>query len=307
MTISGNFHDATALTVFDRNLHNIMYQTNFRCEKFLQKKPFGEGNKGKLMRVNRTFSEGLPVALNDRFTPIESTRETRFDSRWVSTLDHVSVEYVDEKDIMESLMDPTGTLARSQVESFNRKLDIDSVSAMFAPVLIGGSEAAITPITWATDGGIIIDMTAGATYEKLLSIKENLIDREVINEGDVKIYMSIDGGMNTQLLSELEITSSLYNSSRNAETGEITSVVGIELIRFGSGSDVPDPILPVSGGVRTGFATSNKGMNFYVQREMDTVIEKDPTHHQTWRVITTMRYGFLRMDARHVMKVTTTA
>lgn len=307
MTISGNFHDATALTVFDRNLHHIMYQTNFRCEKFLQKKPFGEGNKGKLMRVNRTFSEGLPVALNDRFTPIESTRETRFDSRWVSTLDHVSVEYVDQKDIMESLMDPTGDLARRQVESFNRKLDIDSVSAMFAPVLIGGSEASITPITWATDGGIIIDMTAGVTYEKLLSIKENLIDREVINEGDVKVYMSIDGGMNTQLLSELELTSSLYNSSRNAETGEITSAVGIEFICFGSGSDVPDPILPVSGGIRTGFATSNKGMNFYVQREMDTVIEKDPTHHQTWRVITTMRYGFLRMDARHVMKVTTTA
>lgn len=307
MTISGNFHDETALTTFDRNLHHIMYQTNFRCEKFLTKKPFGEGNKGKLQRVNRIFSEGLPVALTDRFTPIESTRETRFDSRWVSCLDHVSVEFVDDKDIMESLMDPTGELAKRQIESFNRKLDIDSVLAMFAPVTIGGSEASLSTLTWAADGGVVIDMTAGATYEKLLEIKETLIDREVINEGPIRLYMSIDGGMNTQLLSELELTSGDYTTANNAETGEIQKALGIEFIRFGSGSDVPDPVLPVSGGVRTGFAISDKGLNFYTQREMNTVVEKDPTHHQTWRVITTMRYGFLRMDARHVMKVTTTA
>lgn len=303
MTITGNFLDNTALTVFDQTLHNIMYQTNFRCEKFLKKQPA----KGKLTRVNRSFSEGLPVALTDRFTPIEPTRETRFDGRWYSTLDHVSVEYIDDKDIMESIMDPTGELARRQVEAFNRKLDIDSVAAMFAPVLVGGSEATISPVTWAAEGGTLIDMTGGATYEKLLAIKQDLIDREVINEADARMFMSLDGGMNTQLLSELELTSSLYTSAKNAEKGEITSAVGIEFIRFGSGADVPDPILPVSGGVRTGFAIADGALNMYVQKEMHTIIDDSPVHHQTKRVRTYMRYGFLRMDVRKILKVTTTA
>lgn len=307
MTITGNYADETALTVFDRTLEHIFFQTNFRCEKFLKRMPFSPDNKGKMKRINRIFSEGLPVELTERFTPIAPTRETKFDSRWVATKVLVATEFVDEKDIQESLLDPTGELAQRQVESFNRKLDIDVINSMFAPVTIGGSESAMEVITFAADGGQIIDMTAGATYEDLLQINQTFIDREVANNGPLNKYMSIDGTMNTQFLNEIELTSGDYTRVNTIDAGEIQTAAGIEFIRFGSGSDVPDPILPVASGVRTGFCTTDKAMHFTVQQELRTIVERDPSHYNTWRIITEMRYGLVRLDARHVLKVLTTA
>jgi hypothetical protein len=307
MTITGNYADETALTVFDRTLEHIFFQTNFRCEKFLKRAPFSPDNKGKIKRINRIFSEGLPVELTERFTPIAPTRETKFDSRWIATQTLVATEFVDEKDIQESLLDPTGELAQRQVEAFNRKLDIDVVHAMFAPVMIGGSESVMSQLSFAADGGQIIDMTAGATYEDLLSINQTFIDREVANNGPLNKYMSIDGTMNTQFLNEIELTSGDYTRVNTIDAGEIQTAAGIEFIRFGSGTDVPDPILPVASGVRTGFCVTDKAMQFCVQQELSTLVERDPSHYDTWRIITKMRYGLLRLDARHVLKVLTTA
>ena len=307
MTITGNYADETALTVFDRTLHEIFYQTNFRCEKFLKRTPFSPDNKGKMKRINRIFSEGLPIELTERLTPITSTRETKFDSRWLATKILVSTEFVTEADIQESLLDPTGELAQRQVESFNRKMDIDAVAAMFAPVTIGGSEAAQEVITFGADGGQVIDMTGGASYQNLLNIKQILIDREVINNGPVNLYMSIDGKMNTQLMNEIELTSGDYTNEHTIDAGEIQKAAGIEFIRFGSGSDVPDAILPVNSGIRTGFCCTDKAMQFCVQQELRTLVERDPVHYYAWRITTEMRYGLVRMDARHVFKVLTTA
>jgi len=308
MTITGNYADETALTVFDRTLNHVFYQTNFRCEKFLKRMPFSPDNKGKMKRINRIFSEGLPVELTERFTPIAPTRETKFDSRWVGTKVLVATEFVDEKDIQESLLDPTGELAQRQIESFNRKLDIDVVNSMFAPVLIGGSETSMESISFAADGGQVIDMTAGANYESLLSINKTFIDREVANESaPLNKYMSVDGTMVTQFLNEIELTSGDYTRINTIDAGDIQTAVGIEFIRFGSGSDVPDPILPVSGGIRTGFCVTDKAMHFCVQQELRSLVERDPSHYNTWRIITEMRYGLVRLDARHVLKVLTTA
>ncbi len=307
MTIGGSYADATALTKFDTQLQEIFFQTKFRCERFMDRRPFGTDNKGKLMRVPRIFSEGLPVDLDERFSPIVPTRETKWDDRWISTKTKVSVEFVDDKDIQESFMDPTGELAKRQVEAFNRKLDIDAVTAMFAPVTVGPNEANLSTLAWSADMGTVIDMTGGATYQGLLAIKESLIDNEAINEGDgVNIFLSYDGVMNTQFMSEIELTSGDYTAEDTIDAGEIQKFAGIQGIRFGSGALVPDPILPVFGGVRTGFVCTNKGMRFYVQNELDTIVDRDPTRHQTWRIRTYMRYNFLRMDGRHVMKLLTT-
>jgi hypothetical protein len=299
MTFSGNFIDQTAITTFDQMLEQVFFQTNFRCQRFLEKATM----VGKRRRVNRIFSEGLPVALDNRVTPITQTNETEFDARWVTTKDHVSVEYVSEDDITEALLDPKGELAHRQVERFNRKLDIDSVNSMFGTTEIGVNGG--TFISAATDHVLTVTATGGLTYEKLLEIKEDLIDNEVINEGSVDLYMGITGQEHTDLLEEIELTNALYNSEKNAEKGEIVHALGIELIRFGR--NAPDPILPVASGVRTSFCVTNKAMRLYVQREMETIVEKDPTLHKMWRVLSYMRYGFLRMDGRHILKINLTA
>ncbi len=304
----GQFFDETWKVHFESKLHNVFYQTNFRAEKFAKRMPFSSDNKGKRVRFNRNFSEGLPVELSGRFEPKVPTSQSAYDSRWVSPHTFVDVEFVDEKDIRDILMDPTGDLAQRQTERFNRKLDIDVVAAMFANVDVGPTDGATTSTSFAADGGQIIDMTAGATYEKLLSIMQVLIDREVINQEQASMYMSLDGAMNTSFLNELELTNSQYTSVQNAETGLIQRWGPIEFIRYGSGADIPDPILPVSGGVRTGYCIAPGALQFRVQKEIKTdIIKLDQTHHNTWSISTEMTYALVRTDARKILKVTTTA
>lgn len=307
MAITGDYHDQTALINFDTTLHHQFYQTKFRSEPVVERRPLAPGNKGLKTRINRSHSEGLFVPETQRFSVIVPTHSTKYDARWVSTTMKHAVEFVDEKDIQEVLMDPKGEIQANMLRRLNRTWDVDCVNAMFAPVEVGGMEGQTEFLSFAADGGTTIDMTAGATYEKLLEIKETLIDREVINEGPIKLYMTIDGTMNTQFLNELELTSGDYTTANNAETGEIQTAVGITFIRYGSGSDVPDPILPVAGGVRTGYCAATGAMKFVIQDELETIVDKDPTRHHTWRIMTYMRYGFLRMDARKILKVTTTA
>lgn len=306
--MTGQFYDETWKINFESKLENIFYQTDFRAQKFAIRTPFSSDNKGKRTRFNRNFSEGLPIELTDRFTPKTPTRQSAYDSRWISPRTFVCNEPIDAKDLRDVLMDPSGELAKRQVESFNRKMDIDVVSAMFAAVDVGPTDGATTSTSFAADGGLTIDMTAGATYEKLLSIMQILIDREIIDQGTAHMYMSLDGSMNTAFLNELELTNSQYTDVKNAQTGLTQGWGPIEFIRYGSGGDVPDPILPVSGGVRTGYCIAPGALKFSVQKELKTdIVELTQTHYDTWSISTQMTYALCRVDARKILKVTTTA
>ncbi len=301
----GPYYDQGAVVHYQKKLEQIFYQTKFRTEKFLTRKPYAEGSKGGAVRINREFSEGVAVDLTARFSPKVPTHEQKYDSRWLFPKHKVIVDFFDEKDILNVLNDPMGTVQQRQMEAFNRTLDMDVVRAMFDTVQVGPELGATTAVSFAADGGMTVDMTGGATYDKLLEIMEILIDREVINDDTPKIYMSIDGGMNTEFLQELELTSSDYATVRRAADGTISGWGPIEFIRFGSGDDVTDKILPVSGGVRTGFAIVPGAMEFQVQRGLtvEGPIKHDQTHHDTWSITTKMSYGFLRMDARKIIRI----
>lgn len=305
MPITGTYGDQEAMIAYDTNLHRELHQTNFRCQAFVGRDVFPNG-KGVRMAVNRTFSEGLMQRRSDVYALIEPNRATRYDRRWIRTAIFDSVEYV-SKDLMEeTLRDPRANLQKAQIETMNRTLDYYGVRAMFDNVEVGPSEDDITSISFAADEGMTIDMTGGATYEKLLEIKETLIDKEVINEGKESLWMSIDGKMHTQLLNQIELTSGDYTTEQNAQLGEINVAAGIKLIRFGSQSNTP--ILPVSGGIRTGFCiVGGDALTLYTQREFTTRIDEDPLRHDTWRIRSNIRFGFMRMSGRRILKVNTVA
>lgn len=307
-TPSNQYFDQAAVVHYRKKIEEIKWQTDFRCKRFLTPMPWAEGEKGDAQRINRSFSEGKSHKLVGRFAPKVATSSPRYDARWMYRSDSVEEAWFDEKDIWNVLNDPMGKEAMRQTEMFNRTLDYDCVRAMFANVEIGPVQGQTTPTSFAADGGITIDMTAGATYEKLLEIIQVLIDGEVINDGTPQMYMSIDGTMNTEFLNELELTSSDYATRKDSATGEINGWGPIEFIRFGSSDTVPDPILPVEGGIRTGFVVLPGAMEYQVKRAMNTnVIKLDQTHRDTWAVDTTMSYGFMRLDARKIIKITTTA
>ena len=163
---------------------------------------------------------------------------------------------VDEFEVQGMLTDPKGKLAEACVYGHERERDRVIYDAMFGTVYTG--KAGTTATTFANDGGLTaIDATSGLTYEKLLEIKQNLIDNEV--ESGV-IYLGITGDEHTDLMGEQELTNGDYSRQFVVDRGEIQVAAGITLIKFGA--SVTNPILETVGGERISFAAIPGSMVF---------------------------------------------
>jgi hypothetical protein len=154
---------------------------------------------------------------------------------------------VDELEVNNMLTDPMGKLAMGCVFGHERERDRVVYSKMFSTVYLG--KDGDTSTSFATDGGLTIDATAGYTYDTLLEINANLIDYEV-EAGQV--YSGLTADEHSNLLGEIEVTSGDYTRQYNIEKGSVQQASGVQFIKFGAA--VNNPILQVVGGERISFA-----------------------------------------------------
>lgn len=209
---------------------------------------------------------------------------------------------VDSSDVRGQLLDPQSNYAGEIVKAMERQFDRVVYEAMFADVLTGRDFD--TTVTFANDGGLTVDATAGLTYEKLLEIHQNFIDNEVGNDMNEKIVMAISGDEHTALMSEIELISGDYTRDYVVENGQIQRALGIHLIKFGAGT--ASPILSVAGGVRSCFAMSTRGICVGMSEDIKLKITERDDYIETTQVQVIMEMGAVRTEGVLVQKVTTT-
>lgn len=189
----------------------------------------------------------------------------------------------DELEISNLLTDPRGKLATVCTYAHEREKDRVVYDAMFATVYTGRSGATAT--TFTADGGVSIDATAGLTYEKLLEIKQNLIDNDVEYSS---ISLGITGDEHTDLMGEQELTSGDYSRQFVVDKGDIQMAAGINLIKFGA--SVASPILDTVGGERISFAAINGCMVFGTAsaRKVETYTHPDYVDSVVLKIVETI-------------------
>ena len=180
---------------------------------------------------------------------------------------------VDDKDVRGMLTDPQSQLAQLCIAAIERETDRIIYDAMFATVYTGRNFA--TSVSYSSDGVASVDATAGVVYEKLLEIRANFMDAEVGNGQPLSIAMGISGDEHTDLMSEVELTSGDFTSQYVIQSGTISRAVGIDLIPFGAGSTITDPILETVSGERISFALSNKGVALGISLERKVEVNTD--------------------------------
>lgn len=210
---------------------------------------------------------------------------------------------IDSSDVRGALINPQSEYAKHIAAAALRQYDRTIYEAAFADIATGRDFD--TTVTFANDGGLTVDATAGLTYEKILEIHQNFIDLDVGNDMEEKLFLTITGDEHVDLMSEVELISSDYNRAFVVETGKIRQAQGIDLIHFAD--SVANPIIPTSGGERALIAASSRGICLGISKDMSIKIEERNDLIETTQVQVVFEIGAVRTEGALVQKVRVTA
>jgi hypothetical protein len=246
----------------------------------------------------------LEAKTNSSRNPLIDPQNPDFTRRKLTT-DRILVELiVDKRDARRMFEDPNSKLAQDCMYAIMRKADKVGITALHAAVFTGKSFA--TEVSFATDGGQTVDATAGLTYAKLLEIKDNFKEKEVGLDMPEDLLIGCTEQEETKMLNLTQLTSGDFVRDYAVEKGKIVRALGMDVILFGSGTDVPQ--LPVSAGTRDCFAMSTKGLIYGMSKEFSvTIIEDHPSYVESTYIRVMGDIGAVRTDGQRVQKVQTTS
>jgi len=290
--------DTALITQFSNLLHVKAQQMKTRLMGKCPIKPITGDNfayDGTGLLTARTVNDRNPLInpVNPDYTRRKMTR------------DRVIVELiVDNRDVRGMFEDPTSKLVDDCMFAIMRKADKIGITALTAAVLTGKDMD--TSVSFATDGGQTVDATAGLTFAKMLEINSNFKKNEVGIDIPEAIYLGMSEQEESTLLNISQLTSGDFSRDYVVEKGKIIRALGMDIILFGSGADVPQ--LSVASAVRDNFAFTPKGLMYGMSKQFSVKVESDyPGYVESTYIQVLGEIGAVRTDGQRVQKVQTTA
>jgi hypothetical protein len=288
--------DTQLITQFTDRMHVKAQQMKARLRPVVMVLPI-KGDRFAYDGLGDVEARELTGRFNQtQFDDIEFFRRKIVRRRFVVTIP------IDEMDVEAMLTEPTSQLAEACTRAMERVFDRVAVEAAFADVQTGRDFE--TTVTFASDGGLTVNATAGVTLAKLLEVQQNWIDGEVGNDMPVKKTLCISGDEHTAMLQISQLTSGDYSRQFALEKGEIQNAVGLDLVKFGASAR--KPVLSVSGGVRSCVALAQGGIAVGVARGWKVTVKDRPDYVDTKQIQVTGILGAVRTEGKLVQKFTTT-
>ncbi len=288
--------DTVMITEFNAGLDAQEQQMNSRLTPYAVRKGIGKGEEFAFDGLTEVGT----YRANGRNPDIQPESVT-FNRRKMSRERVVTTLLVDQRDVRGMLTDPSSELATLCIAAIERETDRIIYDALFATVYTGRNMT--TAVSYTTDGVVSVDATAALTYEKLLEIRQNFIDAEVGNQGQIPIVIGISGDEHTDLMSEVELTSGDYTSQYAIDKGIIKQALGMDLVAFGAGSSITDPILETVGGERISFALSQKGVALGISKERSVEVKDHPLKVETAIINVIKEVGAVRTQGVRVQRI----
>lgn len=287
--------DQALITEFSGMVHHEAQQLTSKLKPYCMLKQMS-GDVFAYDGLGRVEARELVGRVNPAtFDNIEHNRRKISRRRFVINL------AVDSSDVRGALQSPDSEYAKAVAAGMNRQFDRVVQDAAFADVLTGRDFE--TAVTFANDGGLTVDATAGLTYEKLLEINQNFMDNDV--DYDMGSMLQITGDEHTALMGEIELISGDYTRDFNVEKGRIRTALGMDLVQFAA--SVSNPIIPVASSQRQLIAAAKDAFCVGVSKEMSISIKERDDYVETTQVQVVMEIGAVRTEGALVQKVSVTA
>ncbi|MBB3065591.1 MULTISPECIES: phage capsid protein [Limibacillus] len=223
--------------------------------------------------------------------------ETPHESRWVFPKDYEWADLIDDQDKLKTIGDFQSAYAINGAMALGRAMDDEIISAFFATSKTGedGDVDVTFPSSQALDVKIGAASATGMNVAKLRAARRLLMANEVDVENE-KLYLAMTAQQHDELLNEVQVASTDFNSKPVLVDGHISHFMGFHFIHTER--------LPVNAsGHRRCAAWSRTGMHLGVWNDIETrITERDDKSYAT-QVYAKGSFGATRLEEGRVVEV----
>lgn len=242
---------------------------------------------------------------NGRYQPIvfDTINHTR---RGVGRKEYAVDLPIDDKDARVILENQPVEYAKAIVAAAQRQIDRIIAGAFFADVQLwetqadGVSVPAATLLTWANDGGLVIDATAGLTYAKFVESKRKFVNNDVDLDENTFVFAGTGDEMDA-LMNEDKFIRDSYTRQMVVDNGNLTRVNGVECKFFAANATIPVIGLD-SDGYRECAMFIAGGITLAVNKAVTIEIKDRPDLRGTKQVSAVLSMGAVRNKKRRSTK-----
>ena len=165
-----------------------------------------------------------------RFEPKQRT-DAPTDRRWVFPTSFDLQQLLDSVDKLKILSDPQGAYMQNALQAANRKKDDVIIDAFFGTAKTGRSGATSTTFPAGQQIAVTVGAAAatGLNYKKLREVSQLFLENEVDLEAN-QLWMAIAPAQHDDLLGQVEVISTDFNSTPVVVDGKVKQFMGINLI-----------------------------------------------------------------------------
>ena len=246
------------------------------------------------------FNGGNDTEIVTRYAPrVPSNSEHSV--RWGRTRKFEWMEMFADYDSLAALINPEAGYAKAAVEAMFRREDRLIIEALGATVTTGENKDGT--VTFANDGGTTIAAGGtGYTFAKVKTVKKNFINNEVGNDNLTKFTTLVTGNQIDNFYDEDELVGRDFNSQLYIEAGEISKVMGMDVVKFGAPTS--NPMLPVASNIRDCWAFAEGAIVLGITKDITLeIVQRTDLQASPWQVTARIYMGALRTEGKLVQKV----
>lgn len=296
--------DQALVIQFSAMVHLLAQQMGSRLKGRVEEMPV-RGNKFTYERLDKV--EAIEVVTRHAATVAQDIAHSR---RGGTMRDFRTTLLLDQFDELQVLIDPAQDYARAVARAMMRQYDRLCLESALDTVNTGRNLD--VPVTASADGVVTVAANAtGLTFDKLVQIHENFINAEVGVDLEEDLFLAITGAQHADLLSEAQLTSRDYTNAGNGsmmgetviDRGRIAKAAGINLIVFGTGPNITNPLITATGTTRHCIAFAKTGLCVGMNKDISVRVDNRPDLNNAQQVQASLFFDAIRTEGVKVQQV----
>lgn len=242
-----------------------------------------------------------------RFAPLNRV-DAPNERRWVDPIDRELTQQLDRFDMLKYTQDFKAPYAENAAKDFGRFMDqliIDSAPGTAKTGELGSGSEAFDTANFRIAADFGAGSAIGLSVAKLLQARQLLAEAHV-NLDDDPLTIIITPKQETDLLNEIQVTSTEFTRTARLEEGRVRSFLGFRfIVKTQNANDLDATALPVINvDERRVLVYVKSGVTLGIWKDMAAEVDRIPTLSSIpWQIYTSGSAGATRMEQGKVLEI----
>lgn len=287
------------ISMFTANVQNVLTKKGGLIHPYVSQGSY-TGEKSQVVNFIG------PVEFTERDTPYSDTKlsELEHTTRWISGAEYDCAILVDRLDTLKMIYDPTNPYVERMREAAARRMDEIVMSKFFAAAKTGkdGTTSTVFP-----SRDIVAHGGTRMSVAKLRALRK-LIKKRHVDLRTTRPYIAVTAEQTDDLLGEVVVGSSDYNSVKPLENGEVAGFMGFTFVPYedngnsDAGRGIPE-FTDGSDNIRRLPVWLSDGMHYGAWAGLTVTVNNRPDKNNIKQLHATFTGGATRLEEGKVFQL----